>query len=681
MGGPGSTLPMSGAMLSRQTSNAKDPKARAKSREYLKQCLQEISYLTSASTLNPLPERPSGSNLYGPPRPRKSLSESVPATHQANENSGAILGAAARKTRSLDKGTYKTGPRGMQLYGEPLVESEDESSNSEQSGFHPDTETRNEGSFNSVEGLALDKASLIEDHRERDEPTEGNVSLHSQVVRDSTEQPLRHVADNQEPDSAILRQTETETSDWDKLEEADYMHRETGREKDEASSHLEDDRAQLQATSDRVQQLMRQSSSRKDDDELANLTLSSDTDEGASRIADEAAAESQMWKSKRVLRGHLDSVRSVAFDSANLSLYSASDDNTIKFWRIDENAIKSSRGTQSLNDVDPAMTLRGHSGAVTSLALSSGKRRLYSGSVDSSIVVWKLLDCGQVEPYPPYDKHLELARLVGHTQAIWDLCLLPSKNDEEGLLASASADGTVKIWDTEDTPDHVGGKLRLSFDYFGLEPSASKEKEKEDLLQSNQSLPIPTSVSTCMSDLRRCAVSFSNAVVKLFEVQTGREVMQFDSNQHYDGTEATQINKVITHPTLPVLMTAHENNYIQFYDINSGLCTMSMIGHLDSVTSLDIDPSGLTLVSGGHDCSVRFWDIVNTTSDAARISAEGNDKERTPLQEGDAGAAVCIQEITAHRKKSGEGVLFVKYHPSAPWFCSTGADGVIRIYG
>jgi hypothetical protein len=36
----------------------RDPKSRARSREYLKQCLQEITYLTSSQAVNPLPNRP-----------------------------------------------------------------------------------------------------------------------------------------------------------------------------------------------------------------------------------------------------------------------------------------------------------------------------------------------------------------------------------------------------------------------------------------------------------------------------------------------------------------------------------------------------------------------------------------------------------------------------------------------
>lgn len=79
-----------------------------------------------------------------------------------------------------------------------------------------------------------------------------------------------------------------------------------------------------------------------------------------------------------------------------------------------------------------------------------------------------------------------------------------------------------------------------------------------------------------------------------------------------------------------------------------------MPAHLDGVTSLSIDPSGFTLISGSHDCSIRFWDLL--------------------------GSRACIQEITTHREKAREGVLDVEFHSSLPFMASAGADGVVKLY-
>jgi len=37
-----------------------------------------------------------------------------------------------------------------------------------------------------------------------------------------------------------------------------------------------------------------------------------------------------------------------------------------------------------------------------------------------------------------------------------------------------------------------------------------------------------------------------------------------------DGTPAAQINKIISHPTMPILVTAHEDKYIKMFDLSSG---------------------------------------------------------------------------------------------------------------
>jgi len=93
----------------------------------------------------------------------------------------------------------------------------------------------------------------------------------------------------------------------------------------------------------------------------------------------------------------------------------------------------------------------------------------------------------------------------------------------------------------------------------------------------------------------------------------------------------------------------HYETYIRL-----GQCTHSMLAHLDGVTSLSIDATGFSLVSGSHDCSVRFWDLFGSRS--------------------------CVQELTTHREKAREGVLDVQFHPTLPFMASGGADGVVKLY-
>ncbi|KAN0061128.1 1,2-dihydroxy-3-keto-5-methylthiopentene dioxygenase [Thecaphora frezii] len=731
------------AQLSRAASGSKFPQSRAKSRDYLKQCLQEISYLTSASTLNPLPDRgiaasanTGAGSVLGPPRPRKTMLDNVPPTvppqHENLDRSGGSVrrasgqgqGAVAQKGGKVGRSPlyasepvpeesaeddtvtessgeveplkHEADPLGavsgggvvardaLSHSGELLAQGEAAEPHAEHGNRHHDAAAHEQADVDGAEHEDVPSSASSQGS----DSSDSAHSFQSSVSHESSDDSMTdHERDDGEQVTAIFKPG---GRDWEKLKEAGLRGREKREEerkkqREEDSAILSEAQAQLALTSERVNQLMSRSgrglgasvTDKHEEDELANLSLSADDDEAAKAAAD-AATDSQMWKSKKVLRSHLDAVRAIAFDYINLCLVSASDDNTIKFWKIDAQGFNQPSAKTGA-DSDPLVTFRGHSAGVTCLAIAKHQRRIYSGSIDSSVRVWQLPD-SSTEAYPPYDKSVELGCLVGHTQPVWDMALLPDKSDDEAYLATVSADGTVKIWATQKGDNgRAPAELRLSWDYYGVDPPSEVERERENL-EKTGGLPVPTSIDVCHSDLRLCAVAYTNSVVKLFEVETGKQVRQLKSDQTYDGTLSTQINKIVTHPTLPLVITAHEDRYIRMFDLETGNCTLSMIAHLDAVTSLDIDASGLTLVSGGHDCSVRFWDIAG----GSLAPREGSSSATTANSDetiSNGSTAVCRQEISSHRRKAAEGVLAVKYHPTAPFFASAGADGVIRIYG
>lgn len=138
------------------------------------------------------------------------------------------------------------------------------------------------------------------------------------------------------------------------------------------------------------------------------------------------------------------------------------------------------------------------------------------------------------------------------------------------------------------------------------------------------------------------------------DLETGKQVVRLESDQNPDASALSkQINCVVSHPTLPMTVTAHEDRHIRFFDNNTGKMVHSMVAHLDAVTSLAIDPNGLYLLSGSHDCSIRLWNLDNKT---------------------------CVQEITSHRKKFDESIFDVAFHPSKPYIASAGADALAKVF-
>ncbi|KAE8295292.1 Striatin-4 Zinedin [Larimichthys crocea] len=198
----------------------------------------------------------------------------------------------------------------------------------------------------------------------------------------------------------------------------------------------------------------------------------------------------------------------------------------------------------------------------------------YSGGLDGTVRCWKMPDLN-VDPYDNYDP---------------------------GIESSCSADGTIRIWD----PQNSSPCLSVF----------NKEREHGT----------PTSVAFVATDPNQVVVSFDGGETLLYDLNTEQSTTALET-QTKDGSEL--INRVVSHPSEPVSITAHENRTIRFLDNKTGKVVHSMVAHLDAVTCLTTDPKGTYLISGSHDCSVRLWMLDNRT---------------------------CVQEITAHRKKHDEAI-------------------------
>uniref|UniRef100_A0A673N384 Striatin-4-like n=1 Tax=Sinocyclocheilus rhinocerous TaxID=307959 RepID=A0A673N384_9TELE len=340
--------------------------------------------------------------------------------------------------------------------------------------------------------------------------------------------------------------------------------------------------------------------------ELADLTVANDNDLTID-VSDSREEFKKTWNPRFTLRSHFDAIRALTFHPSQAVLLSASEDGTLKLWNL--NKAMHSKKNAAL-DVEPIYTFRAHSGAVLSLAMGEEGESCFSGGLDGTVRGWKLPDLN-VDPYDNYDPGVESSVLSGHEDAVWGLTYSSSLK----RLASCSADGTVRIWDPHNSSPCVS--------------VFNKEKEHGT----------PTSVAFVNSDPSQVVVSFDGGETLLYDLNTEQS--------------SELINRVVSHPTQPISITAHENRTIRFLDNKTGKVIHSMVAHLDAVTCLATDPKGTYLISGSHDCSVRLWMLDNRT---------------------------CVQEITAHRKKHDEAIHDVAFHPSQPFIASAGADALAKIF-
>lgn len=104
---------------------------------------------------------------------------------------------------------------------------------------------------------------------------------------------------------------------------------------------------------------------------------------------------------------------------------------------------------------------------------------------------------------------------------------------------------------------------------------------------------IPSSVDFIRDESNKLVVAYDRACV-VFDTETGESVARLEAN------ETKGVNRVVAHPTLPLVVAAHEDRHIRFYDHRSATLAHAMVAHLDAVTSLAVDPHGLYLLSGSE---------------------------------------------------------------------------------
>ncbi|XP_075153716.1 connector of kinase to AP-1 isoform X3 [Haematobia irritans] len=355
--------------------------------------------------------------------------------------------------------------------------------------------------------------------------------------------------------------------------------------------------------------------------ELAQLTVNNDSEGSYDSNAKDGSggAYRKTWNAKYTLRSHFDGVRSLIFHPEEPVLITASEDHTLKLWNLQKTV--QAKKSASL-DVEPLYTFRAHTGPVLCLGMSTTGESCYSGGLDGNIECWQL-PSPNIDPYDCYDPSVHSGTLKGHTDAVWGLATMHSN------IVSCSADGTVKLW---------------------------SPYSKEPLLRTYTASEVegtPSSVDFVRNEVDHIVVAYNSAHCIIYDTETGKQIIKLEAAQEMSGNTGKFINKVISHPTLPITITAHEDRHIRFWDNTSGVLVHSMVAHLEPVTSLAVDAHGLYLLSGSHDCSIRLWHLDNKT---------------------------CVQEITAHRKKFDESIFDVAFHATKPYIASAGADGLAKVF-
>eukprot|EP00980_Cylindrotheca_fusiformis_P004352 scaffold925_cov129-Cylindrotheca_fusiformis.AAC.5 len=193
-----------------------------------------------------------------------------------------------------------------------------------------------------------------------------------------------------------------------------------------------------------------------------------------------------------------------------------------------------------------------------------------------------------------------------HKRAISSVMLAPSKltKHHAALCASASADGSVKIWDLGSLPED--SKERKSSGEYLLNPATTllgHSRGINEVCWSNGGDPF---VATASDD----------KTLRLWDAQTGDAMVEFRGHDNF--VFCCEFNGPSN-----LLVSGSFDETVKLWDVRSGECVSTLPAHSDPVTSVSFNRDGSCVVSASHDGLIRIWDVC-TGECLKTIFASGN---------------------------------------------------------
>ncbi|PZO41863.1 MAG: protein kinase [Pseudanabaena frigida] len=208
------------------------------------------------------------------------------------------------------------------------------------------------------------------------------------------------------------------------------------------------------------------------------------------------------------------------------------------------------------------------------LGLSVAVALVVGLGVGTAIKVSALGDLDEISIQLPVFRQKRLTPLrflEGHTDTIQSVAVSPDGK----TIASASDDGTVKIWDLE------GG-------------SANPIREIKDQGGWVRSVVF-------LSD-REIITAGQDKNIKIIDIASGKIVKTLSGHTNL-------ISSLAIAPSSDLLVSGSYDNTVNLWQISTGKLERSLKGHTDKVWGVAISPDGKQVVSASRDKTVRIWDV------------------------------------------------------------------------
>ena len=255
-----------------------------------------------------------------------------------------------------------------------------------------------------------------------------------------------------------------------------------------------------------------------------------------------------------ILQGHTNWTRALAFSTDGKLLASSSEDCTFRLW--------DTRSGQQVAMFGP------HTHPLRGIAFSRDGQKLTVCSDDGQIRIYDLPNLLADPATLTVESHCTQS-LGGHTNWVFSVNYSP----DERRLASAGADGTVRIWDV------ATGECVQIFPH------------EHWVIRTLFSL-----------DGRYLIVSGMSATIYIWDTVDGQLVQTLSG--HLDWVWSIDLSADGN-----TLISTGEDRTIRTWDLRTGVCHTVFRAHQDRIWTVALAPDGRHFVSGSEDRTIKIWDL------------------------------------------------------------------------